>query len=650
MEFSVMDDCRWPRRSAFVALAVLLLPACTARTPVEELPSAHDTLRAVGRRLSRALSAEELTRLATRGDRVVAALTAAEREALGRGYLRFRVDRPVVVDVAVGAGSVAFWLADQGFRPTGWTLSHPDTKLAVYRKSFEAGWVGLGVNGLDWSAATHYAVFVRAVGGGSVRLGPADPKCWRAVTAEDGASAAYDAEKPLGRLPDALRGATLLQTAHQQRHSTLLARGRVWKTRVPSSREPDQIALAFGPSSARSLVWTWRTDPSVTQTVLRLAPAAPGGAGPADRAAVRVVSGGSRVIESPDLLNDPVVRRHRVQVNGLEPDTAYAYALGDGTASAWSRWRTVRTGPERPQNVRFLYLGDAQCGLEVWGKLLHRAYQRFPDAGFILLAGDLVDRGNERTNWDHFFLRAAGVFVALPLMPCAGNHEYLDQGPRLFRAFFDLPRNGPLSLGSKSASANGPQDSGSGLVYSFEYAGVFVAVLDSTPAAFDRCIARRQANWLDAALRNTRAAWKLVMFHHPVYASHETREYPELRAAWVPVFDKHHVDLVLQGHDHAYLRTYPLRHGRRAATNTEGTVYVVSVSGEKFAPQRPRDYTAVGFTDRPTYQTIEIQAPANRLVFRAWDAQDREIDQFVIEKPRPGTPALARRGFQMSND
>ena len=27
----------------------------------------------------------------------------------------------------------------------------------------------------------------------------------------------------------------------------------------------------------------------------------------------------------------------------------------------------------------------------------------------------------------------------------------------------------------------------------------------------------------------------------------------------MPIFDKHHVDLVLQGHDHAYLRTYPLR-------------------------------------------------------------------------------------------
>ncbi len=53
------------------------------------------------------------------------------------------------------------------------------------------------------------------------------------------------------------------------------------------------------------------------------------------------------------------------------------------------------------------------------------------------------------------------------------------------------------------------------------------------------------------------------MFHHPVYPSHPWRDTPALREHWVPIFDKHHVDLVLQGHDHAYLRTYPLRGHRR---------------------------------------------------------------------------------------
>ena len=195
-------------------------------------------------------------------------------------------------------------------------------------------------------------------------------------------------------------------------------------------------------------------------------------------------------------------------------------------------------------------MGDAQTGLENWGKRLFTAYRRHPGLEFIMLAGDLVDRGNERTNWDHFFLRAEEIFERMPVMPCVGNHEYLDMGPRLYRSFFALPRNGPAGIAP-------------GLVYSFEVGSAFIAVLDSTLAVSDLREARRQADWLDDALAHTRAPWKLVMFHHPVYPSHPWRDTPVLRDHWVPVFDKHRVDLVLQGHDHAYLRTYPMREHRR---------------------------------------------------------------------------------------
>ncbi|MHC5543146.1 metallophosphoesterase family protein, partial [Singulisphaera rosea] len=285
-----------------------------------------------------------------------------------------------------------------------------------------------------------------------------------------------------------------------------------------------------------------------------------------------------------------------------------------------SPWRTVRTGPATPRSFRFLYLGDAQCGLEGWGKLLHAAQRLTPDASFMLLAGDLVDRGNERTNWDHFFLRAEGVFDTLPLMPCVGNHEYLDRGPWLYSTFFDLPRNGPAGIAPP-------------LVYSFEYANAFIAVLDSTPATVDRGVARLQAEWLDDALAKSKATWKFVMFHHPIYASHQTREYPTLGEDWVPVFDKHHVDMVLQGHDHAYLRTVPLRSGCKVDSNAEGTTYVVSVSGEKFCEQATRDYTTVGFTNVSTYQTIDIDVPGSRLTYRAWDIDGNELDRLVIQKP-----------------
>ena len=65
--------------------------------------------------------------------------------------------------------------------------------------------------------------------------------------------------------------------------------------------------------------------------------------------------------------------------------------------------------------------------------------------------------------------------------------------------------------------------------------------------------------------------------------------------------------MALQGHDHAYLRTYPMKDGKRVDTTNEGTVYIVSVSGVKMYEQDPRDYTEFGMTNTATYQVLDIQ-------------------------------------------
>lgn len=246
------------------------------------------------------------------------------------------------------------------------------------------------------------------------------------------------------------------------------------------------------------------------------------------------------------------------------------------------------------------------------------------------MAGDLVDRGNERSNWDHFFLRAEGVFDAIPFLPAVGNHEYLDKGPRIFRGTFDLPRNGPPEVPSN-------------LTYSFEYGDVFVAVLDSNLAIYDAGAAEAQGRWLDRTLGATRATWKFVTFHHPIYASHPSRSNPQLGRAWVPIFDRHGVDLVLTGHDHAYLRTVPLRDGAPVGDAERGTTYVVSVSGEKFYGQAPQPNLAQSLTRVATYQILAIEAEAGVLRYRSFDRDGREVDAFDLQKPRhPAVGTVSR--------
>src|SRR5262249_17329149 len=159
---------------------------------------------------SNSRSVHELTALARNGDRVLAALNRAERSALGRNYLRFRIARPAVIEVAAPASAVPFWLDDQGFARTPVKFEANGSEWRLYRKSFEPGWVGLGVNGLDRSPEAHFAVFVRGVDGQPVLPAEIRGDRWDVVSATDGVSLAHDVMIALDALPGELRGSTLL--------------------------------------------------------------------------------------------------------------------------------------------------------------------------------------------------------------------------------------------------------------------------------------------------------------------------------------------------------------------------------------------------------------------------------------------------------
>ena len=155
-----MEVTRESGRIRLLLFAGALLVSRADASP-DTFSSTEITLRAIGQRLGRTCSERELSGIASRADALLARLLAAERTALARGYLRFTVDRRVIVDVAVPSASVPFWIADQGFQMTDLVLENPDTAWRVYRKAFAKGNVGLGVNGLDRTPVAHYVVFVR---------------------------------------------------------------------------------------------------------------------------------------------------------------------------------------------------------------------------------------------------------------------------------------------------------------------------------------------------------------------------------------------------------------------------------------------------------------------------------------------------------
>ncbi len=205
---AVMDATIWRRKLVLIAVVGALVERRTDPMVGPSAP-AHETLQSIGRRLSQLWSERELTAIAARGEAIWDRLQPGERAALGRGYLRLHVDRPVLLDVAVPTGSIPFWLADRGFRATSGELLNPDSAWRLYRRTFKQGCIELGVNGLDRTPVAHYVVFIRPIGKDLaigdrpvVTLDEGQERSWRLAIARPGVSAAFDAWKPFETLPE----------------------------------------------------------------------------------------------------------------------------------------------------------------------------------------------------------------------------------------------------------------------------------------------------------------------------------------------------------------------------------------------------------------------------------------------------------------
>lgn len=376
-------------------------------------------------------------------------------------------------------------------------------------------------------------------------------------------------------------------------------------TDFPASRFPDQVVLTWSGAPQTTQTVQWRSAARAPEARLRYRPAGVEGA-----AAWQYQEAETVLLKDPYMINDPEVARHTVSLTDLEPGATYTYQAGTG--GIWSEPAQFQTAPANADTFRFMYLGDAQTGLDAWGGLLHDAYARHPEAAFCILAGDLVNRGGDRADWDAFFAGAGGVYDRCPLVPAIGNHDDDDpRGPWLYLDLFDLPDNGPEQVEPERA-------------YSFTYGTAFFVVLDSNLPP------ETQTDWLDQQLASSRALWKIAVYHHPVYPSKPSRDNPEIRQEWAPLFDQYGVDLALQGHDHAYMRTHPLRGGARVDTPADGTVYVMAVSGTKFYEQELPEVAAIGFEDLQTYQMIDIAG--RRLTYRAYDAGGQVVDELIIRK------------------
>lgn len=576
-----------------------------------DYPSIHDTVAAIQERLAVEYSPDRL--ISVSAGQLLSYMTEQEKEILSNGHIRFSVNVPVTVYVIRdrSLGDQPFWLKERGFIQTGDEVTVDEDRFDIWKKDFPAQRIGLGINSLS-DEGEQYLIAVAAQNPtDDLKIESMYPGQCRLARLERGQRAYIDDDAEIERLPSHLNNLTLIQTSEDWNDDANLE--NVFKTtRFPSGPKPDQIVLTWSGDPTTTQTIQWRTSPAVAKGVVayikksdyhRFDPKQP-----------THVEATTQVLKTLDIVNDPICHRHSVTLENLEPDTEYLYSVGDGTDEGWSEMAEFKTAPDGIEPFSFIYMGDAQNGLDRWGTLIQTAFRERPDAAFYIMAGDLVNRGIERWDWDDFFYNAESIFDRRTLVPAIGNHEDQgEQGPWLYLELFDLPKNGPETIPKERA-------------YAFKYSNALFVVLDSNLEPKD------QAEWLEKKLADTDATWKFVVYHHPAYSSSPGRDNPEIREYWTPLFDKYHVDLALQGHDHAYLRTYPMKDNQIVQDPKDGTIYLITVSGTKMYEQGDHDYTAFGMTNVSTYQVLDIQIIGDRLVYRAYDIDGKLRDEIVIEK------------------
>ena len=175
--------------------------------------------------------------------------------------------------------------------------------------------------------------------------------------------------------------------------------------------------------------------------------------------------------------------QYRYRIEGLQPDTKYAYRVTLADAKSYSN--VFHTAPAEFRPIRFVAYSDSETQPSSTGdrvawedyrldndtnpRASSRKYyidqtdgyasnicvmvSRRPD--FFVVAGDLAEKGSDQTHWDEFWRHNAGGLNdpagSTPILAAPGNHEYHgyyaaddygERGMRKFLSYFEFEPNG----------------------------------------------------------------------------------------------------------------------------------------------------------------------------------------------------------------
>ncbi|TDC31111.1 metallophosphoesterase family protein [Micromonospora sp. 15K316] len=351
--------------------------------------------------------------------------------------------------------------------------------------------------------------------------------------------------------------------------------------------------------------------------------------------------------------------RHATITN-LKENTGYSYRVG--SEGNWSAAYAFKTH-DFEGDYDFLFFGDPQIGSSGdiakdgagWAETLRYATAANPDIELLVSGGDHVESANNEAQWDAFL--APDQLRQYPVAATIGNH---DVGGKSWEQHHFTP-----NTDRSSQYYNGDSATRSGGDFWYMHKDTLFIDINSNsyvnPA--DGSLggdAAHVAYVTDVIKKHgAEAKWTVLVYHHAIYspASHSgDGDNKQRRKDFTTAFSELGVDLVLQGHDHSYSRSYSLKNGQKENPAEQpgaadvypgpgGVIYVTanSASGSKYYDiKKPNAADTDPNGQRPdplNPDNFWYNSVQNQEHVRTYVKVGVKADKLVVENIRSGTCA-----------
>lgn len=303
-------------------------------------------------------------------------------------------------------------------------------------------------------------------------------------------------------------------------------------------------------------------------------------------------SEGTQTSSSDTEINGTQYYSNKVVVEGLKAHTTYYYQVFQN-----GKWQDAQKYSTKSfDNYSFMYVGDPQIGASSgqtssegdsmssndmaarndsynWNKVLNNAVASHTNLSFIASAGDQVNTSTNEKQYAGYL--GADALKSLPVATTIGNH---DSTSAKYSSHYNNP-NSFITEGMKNTTQYTDGKTKAGTDYYYTYGNTLFIVLDTN----NYNCATHENVMRKAVKENPDAKWRVVMFHQDIYGSgydHSDSDGIVLRTQLTPLMDKFDIDVVLQGHDHTYSRTYQLQ-----GDGKQHTAYSSTQKGSEYAAQ-----------------------------------------------------------------